>query len=627
MHLLIVHQNFVDHAHPGGTRHLELARHLVRRGHQCTIVAGSVDYLSGKRLPRRSEQIDGVQIRRAYAPATIHHSYAGRALSYACFMITSVWHGVRVREVDVVLGTSPPMFQLPSAWLVATVKRRPFVLEVRDLWPRFAVDLGVLRNRLLIHFAERVERFFYRHNRAVVANSPGFVPYLREQGIAPEKLHVVPNGVDTSMFRPQDRGAKVRTDLALPQEAFVVTYAGALGEANDIDTILRAAERLRDRPQIRFLLVGGGKQLPRLSTQVAQRDLHNVILGGHFAKQQMPDVLAASNLCLATLRDLEMFRTTYPNKIFDYMAAGRPTLVAIDGAARDVIEQARGGTFIPPGNDALLAQTIVEYEQDRSRCSQEGTNARRYVQRHFERSDQAEALEQVLAEVAEQDHRSWYQRHGKRWIDVLLTIPLSILLLPVIALTSLCVRWRLGTPVLFRQQRAGKNGKPFTLYKFRTMRDALDDRGQPLPDAARLTHFGQWLRSLSLDELPQLWNILRGDMSLVGPRPLLTRYLPRYSARQARRHITRPGVTGWAQVNGRNAISWEKKFELDVWYVEHCTLFLDLRILWRTFIQVALRRGVRAEGHATMPEFTGSPQRNEPVIPSSAAAAESVSSE
>lgn len=163
----------------------------------------------------------------------------------------------------------------------------------------------------------------------------------------------------------------------------------------------------------------------------------------------------------------------------------------------------------------------------------------------------------------------------------------------------------MGSPVLFCQTRPGRNGKPFQMIKFRTMRDAVDQQGNFLPDAERLTSLGRFLRSSSLDELPELWNVLKGEMSLVGPRPLLMEYLPLYSPDQARRHELRPGVTGWAQINGRNAISWEQKFALDVWYVDNQSLLLDLRILWLTIRKVIKREGISATGEATMPRFTG----------------------
>jgi len=176
---------------------------------------------------------------------------------------------------------------------------------------------------------------------------------------------------------------------------------------------------------------------------------------------------------------------------------------------------------------------------------------------------------------------------------------------PLLLAVGLLVRLRLGTPVLFRQQRPGRGGRPFQVLKFRTMRDARDAAGRPLPDEARLTRLGRFLRATSLDELPQLWNVLRGDLSLVGPRPLLMQYLPRYSPEQARRHEVLPGITGWAQVNGRNAISWEQKFALDVWYVDHWSLTLDLRILALTALRVIRRSGISRAGYATMPEFMG----------------------
>jgi lipopolysaccharide/colanic/teichoic acid biosynthesis glycosyltransferase len=199
-----------------------------------------------------------------------------------------------------------------------------------------------------------------------------------------------------------------------------------------------------------------------------------------------------------------------------------------------------------------------------------------------------------------------YRRLGKRVVDLALAIPAAVLLAPVMLLVAAGVWWKIGRPVLFRQLRPGLGGTPFELVKFRTMRDAVGGDGRPLPDSERLTRFGTWLRSMSLDELPELLNVLRGDMSLVGPRPLLMSYLPRYSPEEARRHEMPPGLTGWAQINGRNALSWSERFALDVWYVDHVTWRLDVAILFRT-IRVALRRdGVNADGEATMTEFMGS---------------------
>lgn len=194
----------------------------------------------------------------------------------------------------------------------------------------------------------------------------------------------------------------------------------------------------------------------------------------------------------------------------------------------------------------------------------------------------------------------------KRTFDLLASASALLVLSPVLLGVAYMVRKNLGSPVLFRQVRPGMHGKPFEMIKFRTMLDAVDAQGNVLPDEVRLTPFGRFLRSTSLDELPELWNVLKGDMSLVGPRPLLMEYLPLYSPEQARRHEARPGVTGWAQVNGRNAISWEDKFRLDVWYVDNQSLWLDIRIIFLTIKKVVVRDGISAEGEATMSKFTGS---------------------
>ena len=197
----------------------------------------------------------------------------------------------------------------------------------------------------------------------------------------------------------------------------------------------------------------------------------------------------------------------------------------------------------------------------------------------------------------------------KRVFDMLVAALALIFLAPLLAVIAVAVAYRLGRPVLFRQIRPGLLGRPFEMVKFRTMRDAQDSYGKPLPDDQRLTTFGVWLRSTSLDELPELWNVLKGDMSLVGPRPLLMEYLPLYTTDQARRHEVRPGVTGWAQVNGRNALSWDEKFKLDVWYVDHRSFWLDTKILMLTIKKVFVREGISATGEATMPKFTGSEPR------------------
>lgn len=199
----------------------------------------------------------------------------------------------------------------------------------------------------------------------------------------------------------------------------------------------------------------------------------------------------------------------------------------------------------------------------------------------------------------------------KRFLDIIIASIALILLSPLYAFVAYKVKKNLGSPVLFRQVRPGLHGKPFEMIKFRTMKDAVDEQGNPLPDSERLTPFGQMLRSTSLDEMPELWNVIKGDMSIVGPRPLLMEYLPLYSPEQAKRHDVRPGMTGHAQVNGRNAIGWEEKFKLDTWYVENQSIWLDFKIMFKTVHKVLAKDDISAEGEATMTRFTGSQHKDE----------------
>jgi len=613
MRVVLIHQAFVSPDEAGGTRHYELGKRAVEQGIEFTIVASDISYLTGARTVgdegRISEQsFDGVRVLRAYTYPSLHRSFAWRVVSFLSFMLTSIRGGLRAGRVDVVMGTSPPIFQAVSAWLVARVRRRPLLLEIRDLWPEFAIDLGVLRNRALIRLSRWLERFLYARAAHLLVNSPAYRDYLIGKGVPPDKVTLIANGVDAAMFAPDARGGRVREALGLTDK-FVVTYAGALGLANDIETILRAAARLTDHPQIHFLLVGDGKERARLEARARELNVRNVTFAGARAKTDMPEILAASDACVATLKDIAMFRTTYPNKVFDYMAAARPTVLAIDGVIRRVIETARAGVFVPPGDDRALANAVLSLNADRGLAAEMGRNARAYVVEHFDRREQANDFVALLRRLSESRRQRSalfsYRRAGKRLLDLLLVIPALVLLAPAFLLLAVLVRFKLGSPILFRQRRPGLNGRAFTLMKFRTMTDARDASGQLLPDGQRLTRFGRFLRAASLDELPELFNILRGDMSLVGPRPLLMQYLDRYTAEQARRHEVKPGLTGWAQINGRNAIAWADKFKLDVWYVERCSFWLDAKIIALTVWKILSREGISQPGEATAREFTG----------------------
>lgn len=406
MKILLLNQAFVSPEEPGHTRHFEMAKFLQARGHELVIVASDLNYQTGRRTAERrglfaEQNIDGVRVLRSYIYPALHRSYFWRIISFFSFMFSSVWTALRVRDADLIMGTTPPIFQAVSAWFVAMVRRKPFLLEVRDLWPEFGVGMGVLTNPLVIALARWLEKFLYARATHILVNSPAYKNYMLAKGLPENKVTYIAYGTDVDMFNPAVAGSSIRKALNL-EDKFVVLYAGALGQANDIDTLLRAAKRLNGDDRIRFVLFGDGKERARLQAEAERMKLTNVLFAGVRAKKEMPIVVAASDVCLAILQDIPMFRTTYPNKVFDYMAAGRPTVLVIDGVSRELIESSDGGVFVQPGDDAMLAEKILELSKDSKHVQQMGRNAREYLVKHLDRRDKLnETLELLMKLVNE----------------------------------------------------------------------------------------------------------------------------------------------------------------------------------------------------------------------------------
>jgi len=405
VHILIIHQAFAALGEPGGTRHHELARWLARQGHRVTILAGQVSYLTGEAgeaTPSEWTDDAGVHIRRCATYRAWHRSFFHRVLSFLSFMFSSFAAGLQTRGVDVVWGTTPPLFQGGTAWLLARLKRAAFVFEVRDLWPEFAVAVGVLRSRPLIALAEAFERFLYRHADRLVVNSPGYVEHVLEGGA--RQVDLVPNGVDVSMFDPAASGTAFRKAHGL-RNKYVVLYAGALGLSNDLGVVLDAAARLKHEPEIALVLLGDGKERGALVARARALCLPNLFFLPAVPKEEMEQALAAADACIAILKPLDVYKTTYPNKVFDYMAAGRPVILAIDGVIRQLIEEAGAGVFVTPGDPDALAVAIRTLAAHRAAGRAMGCSGRAYVARHYDRGSLARGLEQVMLRAVEERAR------------------------------------------------------------------------------------------------------------------------------------------------------------------------------------------------------------------------------
>jgi len=388
VHILLIHQAFASLDEPGGTRHHELACHLAKSGHRVTIIASPVSYLTGeamnKKIPwvERQDGGEGITVLRAYTYPALHRSFVHRILSFFSFMFSSFFISLSVKNVDLVWGTSPPIFQGATAWAVALLKRVPLLFEVRDLWPAFAIAVGVLRNKILIRASQWLERYLYHHADLVVVNSPGFISHVLEHGA--QKVELVPNGSDTSMFDPQDDGQDFREKYRL-EDKFVGLYAGAHGMSNNLGVVLQAAKILQYDKDIVIVLLGDGKEKPTLLRQAEDLGVRNVRFLAPVPKKEMPGALAAADACIAILKPVELYKTVYPNKVFDYMAAGRPVVLAMQGVIQEVVEEAGAGITIKPDDQVAMANAIRELAVDQELRLEMGMRGRQYVELFFDR--------------------------------------------------------------------------------------------------------------------------------------------------------------------------------------------------------------------------------------------------
>ena len=327
-------------------------------------------------------------------------------------MLSSFWAGLRTREVDVLWGTSPPIFQAWTAWLLARLKGKQWLLEVRDLWPEFAIQVGALHNRGLIGFSEWLEGFLYRHSDQIVVNSPGFVEHLQDVGAGAKEILIVPNGVDLvgDRFDPSNefpnttkhtssQGALLRENHGLTGK-FIALYAGAHGMANDLSQLVDAAAALKQDPRIAIVIVGDGPEKLALQERARAEKLNNLIFLPPVEKASIPALMAEADCGIAVLKAIPMFSTTYPNKVFDYMASELPIVLAIEGVIRQVVEAAEAGVYVTPGDGAELGEAIRRLADDPKLAKDMGHKGKKYVEAHFDRLEMAGKMEEILLSLS-----------------------------------------------------------------------------------------------------------------------------------------------------------------------------------------------------------------------------------
>lgn len=583
---------------------LAFAKALVAEGHKVEVLTGFPNYPGGKIYPgyqlkmKSREVIDGITIHRVALYPSHDRSGRRRLLTYGSFALSASLIGPwLVRRPDVLYVYHPPLTIGLPALILKLTKRCPAVMDIQDLWPDTLSATGMVREGFLTSLIGRWAKIVYFQMDRIVVLSPGFKARLLARGVPAVKLRTIYNWNEETRQASSEPNTEFAERWGL-KDRFVMMFAGSLGPAQALDTVLDAAKIcLATCPKALFAFVGQGIEKERLKERVRVEAISNVVFIPHQPMEAMGGIFPLADALLVHLKDEPLFEITVPSKVQAYLSAGIPLIVGLKGDAADLVRASQAGIVVAPENSQAMAEAVstLWLMPPESRRAL-GANGKNYYKHHLSMAIGVKQFSEVFRFAALGSPKmdspgGAYLRYGKRLLDLAIVIPALLLLIPLFLLIVLGSLLTMGGPVFFSQVRAGRNGRPFRIYKFRSMKDARGEDGEPLPDDERTPAFGAFLRKSSLDELPGLFNVLRGEMSLVGPRPLLPEYLPRYNPYHARRHEVLPGITGMAQINGRQLALFSQRMELDVWYVENASLGTDLKILFMTLPKVLGARG------------------------------------
>ena len=598
LHVLLIDPDFRTREDPGVTRTYDFACHLAQNGHKVSILGAAK---KGLALTERNIMLTPAgEAESGFRSAATDNSEA----RFASSAMTKIWG---FKAVDAVVTMDRPIRLLPLVAWFALWRGIPMILDVMRGTPPHAPMTAPFGAKFGRFFA----RAFYRLGTAAAKHITTVTPALKDdliaEGIAEGKLSVSLLGCDT---RPRaDDGISPRLAGLLPgplspggPRPFIV-FAGTLTDGRGLERALDVITEMKDEP-LSFIFCGDGPGRAKLEAAARERNLFgtSVIFTGPVSRVELSLLLRPA---IAALADCSP--GARGGFLLDALAAAKPVILLGHGWQRDLVEGRGAGVSLPMNAPLAAARELTDFLTDGDGLRRAGQQAAALAAGRFNLERICAEFRNLVQETVAADPREAVLRRrtlrAKRTLDVVASLTGLIVLLPVLAILGAGIWAKMGGPVFFTQQRTGLHGNFFNVIKFRTMKEGKGADGAALSDAERLTPLGRFLRRTSLDELPELINVLKGDMSLVGPRPLLPEYLAYYDAQQRRRHDVKPGLTGWAQVNGRNALSWEERFKLDVWYVDNLSFFLDLKILTKT-VWVALRgAGVSADDHATMPRF------------------------
>ncbi len=406
MKIVVVYQYYQGHSAPGHSLVYELTQFLAERGHEVTVVSGETGYMKHnmptlpwyQRIVRK--ECDGkVNVVRTYTYSELHRSYWGRLLSFISFSLSGPLGLLTIDKPDVLLASSPPIFPMFSAWIICKLRRIPFVMEVRDLWPASAIQMGILKNKPLIGIMAWMERLLYNKSQKIIALTEGIHDDICARGWPKSKVERITCGVDFDKLYPDTLGAAFVRQKCGWQNKKIVLYFGALGEANNLPMILRSAQRLQAQQDILFVLIGDGMKRVETEKKISALGLRNVLVLPPVPKHEARLFINAADLCLVTLRDIPLFDGAIPTKLIDYMACGKAVLCGIRGEAQRIVERAGAGLIFEPDDDAQLSQLILDLLHDSARMAQMGAGGLAYVQNHFAAIMMRQQIESVLLAV------------------------------------------------------------------------------------------------------------------------------------------------------------------------------------------------------------------------------------
>jgi colanic acid biosynthesis glycosyl transferase WcaI len=650
MRILVMAGNYAPEKTASAPLTTDFCRYLTAAGHSVSVVTTFPHYpqwrvWQGFRGHFYSKQtIDGVCVYRILNYIPKRPTPLKRVFYYATFGIQALLPALASGRPDLIVCVTPPLELSISASILKLLWRVPFVLWIKDLVPDIAIQLEMLKNPLLISLARRLEHFAYARATKLLVLCQSFAENIYRKGVPAQKVVVVSDWVNTELIRPDIPGAGFRQKHGIDAASFVILHAGHIGDKQRLELLVRSAKLLEERKDVQFLVVGDGARKGAVVAEATGLGVSNIKFLPLQPEEQLAEMLAAADVLLLH-QHAGVTDSVVPGKLLTYMAAGRPIVVtaAPESATGFAVSRSECGITVEPENPTALAQAILRLLTDlelRTRC---GASGRTFVSANFSRATVLSQLEALLNEstgirpgsqesssgvLISDDARTSLDEPGasgwnsnlsmkfkirmsiKRVTDVLIATIGMVLAAPLFLLIAVLVRLESPGPVIFRQLRSGRNRRPFFMYKFRTMYEGVahlrnsDGSAYVGRNDPRVTRVGRWLREFSLDEIPQLLNVLRGDMSIIGPRPETPQYTDELPAWALEKLRLRPGCLSMSLIYGRNELPWQARNRLDLDYVRNYSFWLDLTIFFRgVWAMLITRRGVYSPGEASAAVF------------------------